>query len=116
MTRVFVLTRILVPFAEKRAFESCATCYRVYGRAACAPRAGTVSFEDKLWCYGSMGYMTEQVDAHNEVTLITFCKDHLKEVTVPFEDKLPYNKHKPYLFLLLFTPFSPLFFPPFFLF
>jgi len=22
----------------------------------------------KLWCYGAMGYMTEQVDAHNEVT------------------------------------------------
>jgi len=38
-----------------------------------------------------MGYMTEQADAHNEVTLVTFCKDHLKKaVTVPFEEKLPY--------------------------
>ena len=50
------------------------------------------------WCYGAMGYMTEQVDAHNEVTLITFCKNHLKAVGVPFEDELPYNKHKYFLF------------------
>ena len=34
-----------------------------------------------------MGYMTGQVDAHNEVTPITF-KDHMKAATVPFGDKL----------------------------
>ena len=45
----------------------------------------------------AMGYMTEQVDAHNEVTLITLCRD-LKAVTVPFEGKLSYNKHKSFLF------------------
>ena len=39
--------------------------------------------------------MTEHADAHNEVTLISFHKDHLKAVTVdPFEDKLPYNSHR----------------------
>jgi len=43
-----------------------------------------------VWCYGARGYMTEHADAHNEVTLISFCKDHLKAVTVPFEGKLPY--------------------------
>jgi hypothetical protein len=38
--------------------------------------------------------MTEQADAHNEVThRNTFCKGHLKAVRVPFEDKLSYNKH-----------------------
>ena len=34
--------------------------------------------------------MTEQVDAHNEVTLITLCKD-LKAVTVPFVGKLTFS-------------------------
>ena len=38
-------------------------------------------------------YMTEQVDAHNKVKLISFCTD-LKAVTVPYEEKLPYDKHK----------------------
>ena len=46
----------------------------------------------KLWYYGAMGYMTEQANAHNEVTLRTFCKDHLKAVTDYFEDKLPYRE------------------------
>ena len=41
--------------------------------------------------------MTEQVDAHNEVTTITLYRD-LKAVTVPFEGKLSYNKHKSFLF------------------
>ena len=45
-------------------------------------------------CYSAIGYVIEQADAHNEVALITFCKDHLKAVTVPFEDKQSYNKHK----------------------
>ena len=34
--------------------------------------------------------MTEQVDAHNEVTLITLCRD-LKAATVPFEGKLTFS-------------------------
>ena len=38
-----------------------------------------------LWCYG---VYDKTACAHNEVTLISFCKDHLKAVTVPFEDKL----------------------------
>ena len=42
--------------------------------------------------------MTEHADAHNEVTLISSYKDHLIAVTVPFEDQLPYNKHKYFLF------------------
>ena len=47
-------------------------------------------FKIVLWCYG---IYDRTADAHNEVTLITFYKD-LKAVPVPFEDKLPYNKHK----------------------
>jgi len=59
-----------------------------------------------LWCYG---IYDRTADAHNEVTIITLCKD-LKAVSAPFEDKLPYNKHKsflffPFSFLLLFLPF-----------
>ena len=52
-----------------------------------------------LWCYGIYG---RTADAHNEVTLITFCKD-LKAVPVPFEDKLPYNKHRSFLLFSLFS-------------
>jgi len=49
--------------------------------------------------------MTEQAHAHNEVThRNTCCKDHLKAVRVPFDDKLPYNKHKSFLFFFLLFP------------
>jgi len=41
----------------------------------------------ELWSYG---IYDRTADAHNEVTLITFCKD-LKAVTVPFEDKLTFT-------------------------
>jgi len=34
-------------------------------------------------CYG---VYDRTAVAHNEVTLITFCKDHLNVVTAPFED------------------------------
>ena len=53
-----------------------------------------------------MGFLTEQVDAHNEVTHITFCKD-LKAVTVPFEDKLTFSFAQTHCFLLFFSPFLP---------
>jgi len=46
----------------------------------------------------AMGYMTEQVDAHNEVTPITLCRD-LKAVTVPFEGKLSFTFQDAYLLL-----------------
>jgi len=39
----------------------------------------------ELWSYG---IYDRTADAHNEVTLITLCRD-LKAVSVPFEDKLP---------------------------
>jgi len=39
-----------------------------------------------LWCYG---VYDRAACAHNEVTLISFCKDNLKAGAVPFEDRLP---------------------------
>jgi len=48
-----------------------------------------------------MGYMTEQADAHNEMALISFCKNHLKAATVPFEDKLQFYNEMRELWLLV---------------
>ena len=45
-------------------------------------KRGDTATTKQVWSYGAMGYMTEHVDAHNEVTLITFCNDDLKAVTV----------------------------------
>ena len=63
-----------------------------------------------LWDFASLGSWLYGIydrtgDAHNEVTLISFCKDHLKAVAVPFEGKLPYNKHKSFSSIFFFRHF-----------